>query len=183
MSTSTNSSDRQLIARYLGGEHECFAQIVARWENRVVNLAYRLTGDLEEARDIGQTSFVKVYRGLHSFNGSSRFSTWLYRVVVNASRDRLRRRAARASMPITGAGTVDASTPEKKTQRREVAKIVSGAVAALPEAEREVVVLKHYQEKTFSEIAEIVGAPASTVKSRMERAMRNLRPLLRGLEE
>ncbi len=182
MSTPTNSSDKDLIDRYLEGDLDAFARLVGRWERRVVNLAHRLTGDIEEARDIGQLTFVKVFRGLRSFNGESRFSTWLYTIALNASRDRMRRRAARSGLTAAWAESIDLHTPKRASERRETASIVSRAVASLPEAEREVVVLRHYQDRTFAEIASIVGAPVSTVKSRMERAIRKLRPRLKGLE-
>jgi len=188
MTSTTDRADKELIDSYLGGDRESFAKLVERWEHQVVNLAHRLTGDLDDARDIGQLTFVKLFRRLDSFNGTSRFSTWLYQVVVNACRDRLRARGAALRLAESSRSaaaaceSVELSTPERVSERREAALIVSGAVGALAEAEREVVVLRHYEERTFSEIAAIVGAPVSTVKSRMERAINKLRPLLKGLE-
>jgi RNA polymerase sigma-70 factor (ECF subfamily) len=150
-----------------------------------VNLAYRLTGEIEEARDIRQIAFTKAYRALPSFNGRACFSTWMYRIVVNLTRDRSRsRRAGEAALRAREdrRRAERAARPDELTADREAARTVAEAVALLPPGEREVVILRHYHGRTFAEIAEIVGAPTSTVKSRMERALRALRPRLRGLE-
>jgi RNA polymerase sigma-70 factor (ECF subfamily) len=181
-----DASDQTLIDRFLDGDREAFGTIVARWERPVLNLAHRLTGDLEEALDIRQAAFVKAFRGLPAFNGSARFSTWLHRIVVNLSRDRMRARRSReaALRRLTDREPAGAApSAGSASERREAARIVAGAVAALPEREREVVILRHYHGLSFPEIALIVGAPASTVKSWMSRGLQNLRARLKSLED
>jgi RNA polymerase sigma-70 factor (ECF subfamily) len=179
-----DASDRTIIARVVAGDRDRFDDLVRRWDRRVLNLAYRLTGEIEEARDIRQIAFTNAYRALASFNGRSAFSTWIYRIVVNLARDRARSRIALA----TALRGREQRLPRRRTARpdeessdREAIRAVATAVAKLPEREREVVVLRHYHDLTFVEIAEIVGAPASTVKSRMDRGLRALRARLASL--
>lgn len=180
-----DTSDRTLINRFLGGDKRAFGEVVTRWERRVLNLAFRLTGDFEEALDVRQAAFMKAYLGLPAFNGEARFSTWLYRIVVNLCRDGMRSRRSREAALEKMAARPPATAalpPECQTERRETTRLVADAVAALPDAEREVVVLKHYHERSFTEISAIVGAPASTVKYRMDKGLRQLRTLLKNME-
>jgi RNA polymerase sigma-70 factor (ECF subfamily) len=178
-------SERTLIDRFKRGDREAFGQIVRHWDHRVLNLAYRLTGDLEEALDIRQMTFLRALKGLPSFNGEARISTWLYRIVVNLSRDRTRAHRVReaALRVIQIRPQVEkVPPPDREPERRELARRVADAVAGLSRKEREVVVLKHYHGRSYSEIATILRTPASTVKSRMERGLRNLRVRLKNLE-
>jgi RNA polymerase sigma-70 factor (ECF subfamily) len=177
--------DKTLINQFLGGDREAFGRIVVRWERRVLNLAFRLSSDLEEARDIRQQTFLKALEGLPAFNGEAQFSTWLYRIVVNLCRDRIRAAQSRESALRaleTRQGGHSSVLPDCDAERAETARKVAEAVAVLPEREREVVVLRHYQGCTFSEIAEIAGAPASTIKSRMLRGLQHLRVLLKDID-
>jgi len=179
------ASDKTLIDRFHSGHSEAFGRIVVRWERKVFNLAYRLSGDREEAEDIRQQAFLKAFQSLHTFNGDARFSTWLYRIVVNLSRDRLRaskvRDAALAEIHTRQADPA-AALPDRAVEKSEAARLVAKAVAALPEQEREVVVLRHYHDRTFAQIAEILGTPASTLKSRMLRGMQQLHSRLKDLD-
>lgn len=170
--------DNNLIERFQNGETAAFEEIVCRWEHGVLNLAYRLVGDRDEAMDIRQSTFMKVYAGLPAFNGRSKLATWLYRITVNLCRDRMRALAVReAALHEVSARIPEQSapSPEHETERQEAIRLVAETVASLPGAEREVVVLRHYHGLSFPEIAAVVGSPASTVKSRMNRGIRTLR--------
>jgi RNA polymerase sigma-70 factor (ECF subfamily) len=176
-------SDEELIRRFQSGEPGAFEGVVVRWNPLVLRLAYRLTGDLEVARDIRQIALLRTYDALASFGGRSRLSTWLYQVVLNLCRERRRREtrhddALRRATPDEDR-TVRAADGESET--RETALRVAEAVRALPAPEREVVVLRHYQDLTFVEIAEIQNAPVSTVQSRMTRGLVLLRNRLKDL--
>jgi RNA polymerase sigma-70 factor (ECF subfamily) len=183
-----DTTDAELIARHKRGDQAAFEQLVLRWDTRVLNLAYRLACDREEAREIRQIAFMRAYRGLAGFNGDARFSTWLNRVVVNIWRDRVRQQIKRRRDPESGEPVPDRPEtgalpcPSAVSEQREAGRIVAEAVAALPDAEREVVALRHYQGLTFAEIAEVVDAPVSTVKTRMSRALVRLRGWLKGVE-
>ena len=179
-------SDDELVFRFQNGDESAFEAMVARWNEPILQLATRMTGDLEEARDIRQMVLLKTYQGLARFEGRSRFSTWIYRVVLNLCRDRKRGEAVRTR--------VEASVREKEgdytleetgfhvARDRELAQIVARAVLELPPPEREVVVLRHYHELPFPTIAEILGSPVTTVKSRMTRGLFLLRTRLAALE-
>ena len=179
-----DTSDKTLISRFLGGEKDAFGAVVERWEQKVLNLAYRLTGDFEEALDVRQAAFVRAFQGIWAFNGEARFSTWLYRIVLNLCRDRMRSRKSReaAYRTMKTLPRQAPTSPEQETELKERTRIVADAVKALPEAEREVVVLRHYHDRTFPEIAAIVGAPPSTVKYRMDRGLRSLQERLRNMD-
>jgi len=180
-------SDEELVARFQQGDGSAFEDVVARWNEPILQLATRLTGDLEEAKDVRQMALLKTYQGLAAFEGRARFSTWIYRVVLNLCRDRKRSSEVRAR-------TLEGSVRERDgdyvleetgfhvARDREMAKIVAEAVLALPPSEREVVVLRHYHELPFPAIAEILGAPVTTVKSRMTRGLTLLRQRLATLE-
>jgi len=151
----------------------------------VVDLAFRLTGDAEDARDIRQTAFLRLLGSLDSLNGTCSFSTWFYRVVLNLCLDHRRSRKASDKRGAgRGADRAESSgpSPPQCTEQEEAARLVAGAVAALAPPERTVVVLKHYQNLTFEETATILGLPASTVKSRMQKALLSLREKLKNVE-
>lgn len=176
-------SDADLIARFTRGHTDAFDRIVRRWEQRVFELAYRFMGNAEEAEDVGQQVFLKLYRRLAAFDGRSGFATWLYRVVVNQCRDRQRADMVRRPRD----SRIEPHTQEfeehvPKWERSEMSQAVEQAVASLPAAEREVVILRHYHDLTFTEIAEILETPASTLKSRMAGALKRLRAELDKVE-
>ena len=178
-------SDEQLVEACLGGEVAAFDILVARWQRRIRGAVYRVVRSEEEAQDICQEAFLKAYRGLTSFKGESRFSSWLYQIAINLSRDRLRRRKTRNWVSLDD---VEEASPsgsqrapaegERFVEALEVQELVASAVAALPEEQREAVILKEYQGLTFPEIAEIQGVPISTVKTRLYRGLTVLRERL-----
>ncbi len=180
-------SDEDLVRRFQGGDETAFEAMVSRWNEPILELATRLTGDLEEAKDVRQMALLKTYQGLDRFEGRSRFSTWIYRVVLNLCRDRARSGAVRARVFEPGGGALDGAAVLEETgfhaaRDRELARVVAEAVLGLPAPEREVVVLRHYHDLPFPAVAEIVGCPVTTVKSRMARGLTLLRSRLATLE-
>ena len=178
-------SDDEWIRRIRAGDERAFEGLVRRWSSEILGLAYRLTGDLEEARDIRQMALLKTYDALDSFNASARFSTWLYRIVVNLCRDRQRRTSVRERADREAAernGHIEKVGPQRLAEAADTARRVAQAVAALPPGEREVVVLRHYHELSFPEIAAIQGAPVTTIRSRMSSGVGRLRTRLKDLE-
>ncbi len=182
------STDHELVQRFRDGERGSFECLVRRWDDRVLALAYRITGSAEDAEDVRQNAFIRVYNGLASFDGKAEFSTWLYRVVVNLCRDGLRSRGAGARMMERHADRQRRaqSTDSAPDAEGETSQVVAHAVEALPPDEREVLVLRHYHDMKFPQIADILGAPVTTLKSRMLRALQRLRdqldPMLDGLD-
>jgi RNA polymerase sigma-70 factor (ECF subfamily) len=175
-------TDEDLVAAFQGGETSAFDVLVLRWDRRLRAALYRLVGSHDEARDLTQEAFLKAYRALGTFKLEARFSSWLYQIALNAARDRLRRRRTRGDVSLeTIEETADRPlgrpdrTAFELVESRDLSRMVAAAVAALPDEQREVVVLKEYQGLTFAEIAETLGVPLSTVKTRLYRGLGQLR--------
>lgn len=170
-----------LAERFLAGDQAAFAPLAERWLPELVSLAWRLTGDRAEAEDVAQIVLVAAAGARGRFAGRSRFSTWLYRVAVNQSLDRRRaaerRRRALAELGARADGAAPPS-PESASLARETAREVAAAVLALPARERAVVVLRHYHDLPLTRVAEVLDAPVTTVKSRLQRGLERLRTRL-----
>jgi len=162
----TDPPDRDLAALAAAGDDEAFAELVRRHERRVYNLALRMLGRSEDARDAAQDAFVACYRNLSKFRGDAAFSTWLHRIAVNACYDALRRRREmlgldEAPEPPPAADHGDAVTTSVDVRR---------ALLAVAEEFRTVLVLHDIQDLGYEEIARILEVPIGTVKSRLHRA-------------
>ena len=174
-------SDEELVEACQAGEASAFDVLVARWEDRIRGAAYRFLGSDEEARDVAQEAFLRAYQAIGAFKREARFSSWLYQIATNLCRDRLRRRKTRATVSLEAleeAGPVMVETRPGAHERlleRDLEQAVRRAVHALPEEQREVVILKEYQELTFLEIAQALDVPVSTVKTRLYRGLGQLR--------
>ena len=164
---------------------------MTRWERPIYALAYRVLGRDEDARDVCQEAFLRAFRGLKGFKGQAKFSSWLYRIALNLCRDWLRReRRVGTVQPFEDYEIGDRSmvdpineTVEDLIVRRDLGRAVSKVIAKLPDDQRIVIVLKEYHGLTFREIAELVGCPLSTVKTRLYQGLAVLRRQLarRGL--
>jgi RNA polymerase sigma-70 factor, ECF subfamily len=175
-------TDEELVAAFQHGDASAFDELVGRWDRKIHGAIYRVVGPDEDARDLCQEAFLKAYRGLGSFKREARFSSWLYQIALNVCRDRLRRR--RGKIPVSldevedgrdGALTTPAPSPLELVEARDLRHLVEHAMATLSAEEREVVILKEYQELTFPEIAEALEVPLSTVKTRLYRGLSQLR--------
>ena len=179
--------DLELVRRIRDGEQAAFGTFVERWNAELLRLGHRLTGDPHEAAEVRQETLVKLYDRIRGFEGRSRVATWVYRIAVNVARDRARRREtfARALNGRAHAKPLNGHTlegPVQAQERVEVADRVAAAVSELADDEREVLVLRHYHDLPFTDIAQVVGAPVTTVKSRMTRGLERLRHRLKDLQ-
>ena len=174
-------SDEELVEACQAGEASAFDVLVARWEDKIRGAAYRFLGSEEEAKDVAQEAFLKAYRALGGFKREARFSSWLYQIATNLCRDRLRRRRTRTAVSLeemeeTGPVIVETRPgAHEQLQQLDLARLVRRAVHALPEEQREVVILKEYQGLTFLEIAQALDVPVSTAKTRLYRGLGQLR--------
>jgi len=174
-------SDEELVEACQSGEASAFDVLVARWEDRIRGAAYRFLGSDEEARDVAQEAFLRAYQAIGTFKKEARFSSWLYQIATNLCRDRLRRRKTRATVSLEAleeSGPVMVETrpgAHERLLQRDLARAVRRAVEELPEEQREVVILKEYQDLTFLEIAQALDVPVSTVKTRLYRGLGQLR--------
>jgi RNA polymerase sigma-70 factor (ECF subfamily) len=177
------STDEELVARSMGGDLDSFNQLVLRWERPIYALAYRVIGREEDARDVCQETFLRAFRALGGFKGQAKFSSWLYRITLNLCRDWIRRerRQPLAQTPegvdlVELAGEAeDTESVEELVARKEIGAAVSKAMALLPEEQRTAIVLKEYHGLTFQEIADMLGCPLSTVKTRLYQGLTVLR--------
>ncbi len=179
-------TDEDLVAAFQAGDLAAFDLLVSRWDRKIQGAVYRMVGRSEDVRDITQEAFLKAYRGLPAFKREARFSSWLYQIALNVCRDRMRQRkrtAGELSFDVLAeSGTLPSPAPQQSAlelaEARDLSRLVAAAVGALPHDQREVIVLKEYEGLTFQEIADALGIPVSTVKTRLYRGLGLLRESL-----
>jgi RNA polymerase sigma-70 factor (ECF subfamily) len=187
--------DSSVVAAFLAGDHAAFSELVDRYQNRLLNFVYRTTGDRERGEDLVQETFIRVYRHLHRFDQSKKFSTWIYTIASNLAKNELRNRSRN---PLVLFQTIkknwDADQrplewedntykPDDLFRKRHLKQMVETAVAELPDHHRTVFILREMEGKTYEEIAEITGCNLGTVKSRLNRARNNFAQLVAPLLE
>jgi RNA polymerase sigma-70 factor (ECF subfamily) len=159
---------------------EAFEALVRHWQGPVTRLLCRLVCRPENVPDLCQEVFLRVHRGWDRFRGQAALSTWLYRIALNVARDAGRRRRPEF-VSLNGQEAGSAATVDRQCSDRETAQIVLRAVQELPEPLREALVLRHYEQMSFEEMARITGTPASTLKSRFSAALQRLKDRLQQL--
>jgi RNA polymerase sigma-70 factor (ECF subfamily) len=183
-----DSSISELVRRAQGGDRQAFETIFHRYERRLFNFVYQVIGNADDAADLTQDVFVRIYNGLGELRAEDAFNTWIYRIALNLCRDHLRRtRRIRTESIEQGGRSNDedesagieipdwSDNPEQVLQTDEMQEAVRRAVRALPEHYRNVVVLHHLQGMEVTDIARIVGCQVGTVKSRLSRGRDELK--------
>ena len=183
-------STDNLLAAAKAGDAAAFDRLLAAQRSRAMAAALRILHNPDDAEDAVQDAFIKIWRALPTFEGRSSFSTWVHRVVTNASLDLMRKSAARAETverveqkddaAVTAIEPTNSVTPESELGDREIEKLVRLAVAALPEAHRQAVVLREFEDCSYQEMAEIIECPIGTVMSRLHHARNKLAADLRA---
>ncbi len=184
-------TDEELIQRFQAGEEEAFEEIVHRYANRLMNFAYRFVLDREEAEDIVQDTFLKVYQNRHAYREIAKFSTWIYTITGNLAKTILRKRRSRKltyfSRMAPEEKEIDFPStehpPHDNLERQVEAQLIQKAVVNLPEHFRTVIILRDIQELSYEEISNIIAAPLGTVKSRINRARLRLQEELEQLRQ
>ena len=180
------ATDVELVESARGGDRKAMDQLLRRHHDRVFAVCRRITGNEADAADASQEALISIVRSLGKFDGRSSFGTWVYRIATNASLDELRRRRRRPSVGMTESVGHDAAhdivDPDAGVRIEIVAErmAIDVALAALPEDFRVVIVLRDLAGLDYGEIAEVVGIPVGTVKSRIARGRANLSELLRS---
>lgn len=184
-------TDEELVRTVLAGDRERFAELVERYQGRLVNYLQRLVRDLDEAHDLAQEVFVRVYQALDRFDPQYRFSTWLFRVAQNAAIDLIRKRRIRL-VPLVqpdaerseGYRELELASDDPSAQDRlegdERAARVRAAIERLPWEYQELIVMRHYGELAYEEIADSKQMPLGTVKNKLFRARQMLKGVLAG---
>lgn len=186
-SDSGAESDRDLMARLAQGDRDAMAPLVERHYRRLYRIALGYLREREDSLDVVQEAFVKVYQAAPRWDGSADAGPWLSRVTVNLSIDRWRRNKRRGQTfsPLVEGDHLDAlkdtrPAPDRGLLHRDAGSKVEHALRALPERQRAVVVLRHYQELSLEEIAATLGISLGTVKSSLHRALHRMRETLAG---
>ena len=176
------ADDSAVVTAFLGGEERAFSELVERYQTRLLNFIYRTIGDRDRAEDLVQEVFIRVYRHLHRFDRSKKFSTWAYTIASNLAKNELRNRSRNPLVlfqTMQGAGDDEdrplqfednTARPDDMYRKRHLRELVEDTVAKLPEHHRQVFVLRELEGKSYEEIAEITDCNLGTVKSRLNRA-------------
>ena len=175
--TPLEPTDPVLVRRFQQGQEQAFAVLMERHERRVYNLAYRMLGSPEDARDATQDAFISCFRHLAKFRGDSSFSTWLHRIALNACYDALRRRRDTTSLE---GRSVDPMPVPDHADRAAAATDVQRALLGVPPDFRAVLVMHELQDLPLEDIATTLGLPVGTVKSRLHRGRVALGRILSG---
>jgi RNA polymerase sigma-70 factor (ECF subfamily) len=184
-------ADADVVQRAREGDHAAFRVLVERYQGRAYGLALRVLRDEDQAQDVVQDAFLKVYGSLDRFEGRSKFYTWLYRIVMNLCLDRKRRdrsdrevewdeETAGGSLADPAGPDPDRSGPEAEVGSSELRVHVTRAIETLPEDARRAIQLREIDGLSYKEIAQVLGIPKGTVMSRLYYARRRLQEALRA---
>lgn len=175
----TNADDRTLVEACLRGDTASFDVLVERHRRQVYQVCYRFVGNHEDASDLAQDVFLRAYRALRTFKGQSAFSTWLYRIAVNVSLNRVSAKQP-VTEPIDAREYEDGATElqDRRVLRNERAATVRAAIARLPKKQRATMILRMYHELPHEQIAAILGSSVGAVKANFFHALANLKKLL-----
>jgi len=185
-------TDRALVERVRKGDSRAFDLLVRKYRHKILGLISRYVHDWSECEDVAQEAFMRAWRALPAFRGESAFYTWMYKIAVNTAKNHLVAQGRRppaddmdadtAVQIDAGARLRDEATPERELARQEIEQTVSATVEALPEELRVAITLREVDGLSYEEIAERMGCPIGTVRSRIFRAREaidiQLRPLL-----
>ncbi len=183
-------NDTIIIEKALAGDQQAYRHLTERHRANIFHIVYKIVRDQETANDLVQETFMKAFSSLSTYRSEYRFSTWLYKIAANCSIDFLRKKRIQA---LSLDRHLDDSTtremevpdysyhPEKDLMRKEQRYNIEEAIESLPTKYREVIVYRHKDDKSYEEIADLLGIPLGTVKARIFRARELLKKKLRGL--
>ncbi len=188
----TAGEDRELVARFKSGDHAAFNQLVRLYQKRVYAVAFRMVRDVEEAKDLTQEVFVKMYAALADFRGEASVFTWAYRATVNLAINHLRRKKIISWVPLLEAEEKP-EEPKEGLSDLENARLkaaIAEAAKKLPPKQRAIFILRHYEELGNEEIAQIVGKSVGAVKAnyfqslqKMKKHLAEWKTVLTGVKE
>jgi len=172
----------------LKGDQRAFAEIVDLYKDKLYHLAYRMSGNRQEAEDVVQETFLRVFRSLDRYDANQKFSTWIYRIATNLCIDRLRKRRAVYSLDaespdrdgLDGYAMLpsDDRTPESELLLSETQRLIHEAIATLPVKYKSVMILRYLQDLSLQEISDVLDMPVTTIKTRVHRGREFLRKKL-----
>lgn len=180
--------DTRLVKLARKGDHHAFAEIVSLYKDKLYHLAYRMTGSRQEAEDVVQDTFLRVFKNLDSFDEKQKFSTWIFRIATNQCIDRLRKKRKMYSLDAESSDHEgfdgyammpgDDRTPERELLLSETQELIQKAMETLPPKYKSVMILRYMQDLSLQEISDVMGMPVTTVKTRVHRGREFLRKRL-----
>jgi len=184
-----SENEKYLLQLAKKGDVEAFEQLVDKFQKKVFNIALRMIGNYDDASELTQEVFIKIYRSIGSFKEESQLSTWIYRIATNVCLDELRKRKIKwirsIDEEIQGEDgeylmqIEDSSpTPDKVLENKSLKEAINEAVGSLPEKQRLIIILRDMQGFSYEEISSIINKPVGTVKSRINRARLQLKEIL-----
>ena len=190
----SNSTDAELVERVQNGDKRAFDLLVSKYQSKIFVIIGRFISDQAEVYDVAQDTFIKAYRALPNFRGDSQFYTWIYRIAINTAKNYLTAKGRRP--PATDIDSQDAenygisaslkenASPEKLMMRDELKKVIFDTIDSLPDDLKTAITLREMEGLSYEEIAESMGCPVGTVRSRIFRAREaideNIKPLMDG---
>ena len=182
---SEEAADTDLIAAALGGSELAFRHLLERYQDRVFRLLARFTRDRAETEDLAQEVFVKVFRKLHTFQQDAAFYTWLYRITVNTATDHMSRRKRRRLHLVEDDAALDRDERESEhggaaqpLMDQEVRDVTRALLAKLPEKYRTILILREFEDLSYTDMAKVLGCSIGTVESRLFRARKRFKEAL-----
>ena len=184
VSSLAEQDDSQLVAASKQGDQDAFALLVQRHQRRVFNLVYRMLQQYEEANEVTQEAFLAAWQGLPSFRGEARFSTWLYRIAYNCSLKQLeqRKRDNALQLAMQELASKDEERTEATLEARARWESIREQLVTLPAKYRVVLILRHLQDMTYEEMAEMLTMPIGTIKTHLFRARNLLKERLEAFD-
>jgi len=186
---SDSNRDNLLIEQCLNGRQGSFSKLIDKYKKLTFNVAYRMTNNLQDAEDISQEVFIRVYRSLYNFDPQYKFSTWLYQMTLNICRDRFRKGkipSISLDAPLKEDDQKDFSSiiPDNQNNPEDIiigveqTNIINDLITSLPPKYREVIVLRHLRDLSYEEMSKILNISLGSVKTRLFRARELLRKIL-----
>lgn len=182
-----NLLDEDLARLAQQGNQEAFAELVKRYEKQIFSLAYRLIGDYDEAADLAQEAFLRIYQMLGRYDPEKKFFSWMYRVAQNACLNAMSRRPANV-IPVETAeeyfsetGATDTAEPEQDYLNKEIRQNIDRAIDELPDNYRDIIYLRYIEDLSYQQIADALSLPLSTVETRLFRGKKLLQQKLLSL--
>ncbi len=183
-----DNTDSELIARFKAGDLSVYNLLTRMWYEKILGFLYRIVGDIDEAEDVCQKTFITAYFRLHQLNDSNKFGTWLYRIANNCAIDHLRgrknsfhgngRQSPDGSDETSDLPQTEPEDPEGRIDAIALRRLCEKTLASIPDEQRTVIVMKLYQDLKFTEIAEVLNVPVNTLKTRMYTGLRALKETL-----
>ncbi len=187
-------SEQLLLERAKSGDVAAFEELIDAYQKKVFNLALRIIGNYDDAADLAQETFVRIFKAISNFKEQSSFSTWIYRITTNVCLDEIRKRKNKKVVSLDEDIHMDDGDmkrqvvsddpgPDEAAEREEVRRVVNNAINKLPEDQRSVIILRDLHGMSYEEIAKILDLPGGTVKSRINRARLALKNVLSSERE